>query len=251
MEMLIDKYNARQIQFWDPIFPLGEKHAAAFCEGVIRRGLHKKIIWNSTTRAETLTEETIKLMAKAGCKGLGFGIESGVQELLQSVGRRQDLEKIRRACTLSKKNGIVVVGAFIIGFPDETREMTQMTIDYAKSLDIHYAQFSIMIPYPGTPLYQKVKERGELLGVDEQDFVRYNQNVGLTDFEQVFVPKGRTATELKAMQKQAYVQFYLRPRQILMLLRTLTIPKIISRLPSLLAILRLAAQNIIFRLKKP
>lgn len=249
IEMIIDKYGARQIQFWDPIFPLGTKHAVAFCEEVIKRGLHKKIVWNSTTRAENLTEETINLMAKAGCRGLGFGIESGVPEMLQSVGKKQDLDDIRRTCTIAKNNGIVVAGAFIIGFPDETREMTQMTIDYAKSLDIHYAQFSIMVPYPGTPLYREVKERGELLGGDEQDFARYNQSVGLTDLEPIFVPKGRTASDLKRMQQQAYVQFYFRPRQVLMLLPTLTIPKIISRIPSFLAVLGLAIQSILFKIK--
>jgi anaerobic magnesium-protoporphyrin IX monomethyl ester cyclase len=249
MEMLIHKYGARQIQFWDPIFPQGAKHAVAFCEEVIRRGLHKKIVWNSTTRAEMLTEESIRLMARAGCRGLGFGIESGVQELLQRVGKKQGLDNIRRACTLCKKNGIVLAGAFIIGFPGETREMTRMTIEYAKSLDIHYAQFSIMVPYPGTPLYRELKDGGELLGEGEQDFARYNQSVGLTDLEPVYVPKGREAVELKRMQRQAYIEFYLRPRQVLMLLTTLTIPKIISRIPSLLAILGLAMRDIISRMK--
>lgn len=250
MEMLNERYGAKQIQFWDPIFPLGDKHAIEFCEEVINRGLHKKVVWNSTTRAEILSEEAISLMAKAGCRGLGFGIESGVKELLQSVGKKQELENIRRTCTIARKHGIVVAGAFIIGFPDETKAMTQMTIDYAKSLDIHYAQFSIMVPYPGTPLYREVKQRGELLGADEDDFARYNQSVGLTDLEPVFVPKGRTASELMQMQQQAYIQFYFRPRQVLMLLPTLSIPKIISRIPSLLAILRLVMQSILINIKK-
>ena len=245
MEMLNNKYHARQIQFWDPIFPLGYKHAIEFCNEVIRRGLHKKIVWNSTTRAEILTEEAIKLMAQAGCKGLGFGIESGVQELLLSVGKKQQLDNIRCTCKLARKHGIVVVGSFILGFPDETREMTQMTIDYARSLDIHYAQFSIMVPYPGTPLYKQLKDQGELLSEDELDFVRYNQSVGLTELEPIFVPRGRTSADLKEMHKSAYTQFYFRPRQAWMILQTLGIKQVFERIPSLLVIIKLAIRNIL------
>jgi len=187
-------------------------------------------------------------MAKAGCKGLGFGIESGVQELLLSVGKKQQLEDIRRSCKLARKYGIVVGGGFILGFPDETKEMTQMTIDYAKSLDIHYAQFSIMVPYPGTPLYKQLKDNGELLSEDEQDFARYNQNVGLTELEPIFVPKGRTSDEIKKVQKSAYVQFYFRPRQAWMILQTLSINQILERIPSLLAIIKLSTQNMISKI---
>ena len=139
MEHLVERYGARQIQFWDPIFPLGRRHAFEFCEEIIRRSLHKKICWNSTTRAESLTEDMIEIMVASGCKGIGFGIESGVPELLRSVNKKFDLEQVRKVCRMACRHGLMVLSGFILGFPGETREMTQKTIDFAKSLDLHYA----------------------------------------------------------------------------------------------------------------
>ncbi|MBN1292897.1 MAG: cobalamin-dependent protein [Candidatus Latescibacteria bacterium] len=216
MEMLVNQYDAKQIQFWDPIFPLGKTYTFEFCEKLIERGLNKKIVWNSTTYAEFLSEELITVMARSGCKGLGFGIESGVPELLKSVNKKVNFNHLREMCRIARKKNIVVAGAFILGFPGETRDMTQQTIDFAKSLDIHYAQFSIMVPYPGTPLYKELHEKGEIVDSGEDDYVRYNQSIGLTDLEPIYISKGRNWEELKAMQKQAYTQFYFRPRLFLM-----------------------------------
>ncbi len=239
MELLVSRFGARQIQFWDPVFPLGHDHAMLFCEEVMRRGLHKKIIWSSTTRAETLTEETVRTMAEAGCKGLGFGIESGVQELLESVNKKVDFDKVRRICRAARKRGIVVTGAFIIGFPGETPEMTAQTVAFAKSLDIHYAQFSIMIPYPGTPLYHDLKDKGEIPDIDDGEFIRYNQNIGMTDVEPIYIPKGRSAQELKSSQRRAYRDFYLRPRTVRMHLPHIKLTTLGQKIKSFLAIVRL------------
>ena len=243
IEMLIEKYGAKQIQLWDPIFPLGKKHTFEFCDKLIERGLHKKIVWNSTTYADLLTEEMLDAMAASGCKGLGFGIESGVTDLLKSVNKKTDLEKTREICRLATKKGIVVAGAFILGFPGETEVMSKQTIEFAKSLDIHYAQFSIMVPYPGTPLYKNLIEKGEMLSCGEDDYVRYNQSVGLTDLDPVYVPKGRTADELKASQKKAYTKFYFRPKLVWMHLPHLRIQLLGRMMKSLYAIIKLTIKE--------
>jgi radical SAM superfamily enzyme YgiQ (UPF0313 family) len=245
IELLADRYKARQIQFWDPIFPFGKKQALEFCDIVLKRGLQNKIVWNCTTRAEFLDEGVIYAMKKAGCKGIGFGIESGVPELLRSVNKKADLEKIRDICRIAYKAGIVLMAGFILGFPDETKEMTQKTIDFAKSLDLHYAQFSLMTPYPGTPLYKELKAKGEIRDLKQKDYSSLNQSIGLTKEEPVWIPKGREPDELKTMQKKAYIQFYLRPKMISMQIRHLNIHKIKGVIRSLMVILRLEIQNIL------
>ncbi len=239
MEHLVSKYDAKQIQFWDPIFPLGKKNALEFCQELRNRGLHRKIVWNSTTRAELLDQETIEAMVHSGCKGVGFGIESGVPELLKSVNKKFNFDKIRDICRIARKSGLVVSAGFIIGFPGETKKMTQQTIDFAKSLDLHYAQFSIMIPYPGTPLYHDLKEKGEIPDTDEGEFIRYNQNIGMTDVEPIYVPKGRSAQELKSSQRRAYRDFYFRPRMVRMHLPHVKLTTLGQKIKSFLAILRL------------
>jgi len=239
MELLVAEFGAKQIHFWDPIFPLGRKHALEFCKEITGRGLQKRVVWSSSTRAELLNEEIVEAMVHAGCKVLGFGLESGVPELLRSVNKKFDLGKVREVCKIARGKGLIVAASFILGFPGETKEMTQQTIDFAKSLDIHYAQFSIMVPYPGTPLFKELKEQGEILPMHENDFKRYNQSVGLTDLEPVYVPKGRDAFELKKMQRQAYKQFYLRPRMLLLHFPHIKLFKIIGLIKSLLAVLKL------------
>lgn len=251
MELLADRYGARQVQFWDPIFPLGEKHAFEFCEEVLRRNLHKRLVWNSTTRAELVTDPMLRIMAKAGCRGIGFGLESGVPGLLRSVQKKFDLEKARQACTLGRKNGLVVLASFILGFPGETPEMTQQTIDYAKSLDIHYAQFSIMVPYPGTPLYAQLMAQGLIAKDRSSDYASFNQSVGLTDIEPVFVPQGRSAQELKAAQRRAYVEFYFRPVMVWRHLPHLRPATLAGMCKSFWAVLKLFVQKATTPFRKP
>jgi hypothetical protein len=101
-----------------------------------------------------------------------------------------------------------------------------------------------MIPYPGTPLYKELQGLGEISLAHENDYVRYNQSIGLTDIEPIYTPKGRKASEVKMMQRQAYIQFYLRPRMALMHLPHLNISKITGMFRSLIAIMRLLTINL-------
>jgi anaerobic magnesium-protoporphyrin IX monomethyl ester cyclase len=243
MEMLAERYHAKQIQFWDPIFPLGKRHAQEFCQEITARSLHKRLVWNSTTRAEFLDEETIEIMVQAGCRGLGFGLESGVPEILQSVHKNLDLEKTRSTIRIAREKGLVLTGGFILGFPGETKETAQRTIDYAQSLDLHYAQFSIMVPYPGTPLFRSLQDAGEIPRVEDNDFSRYNQSVGLTDLEPIYVPEGWTSAELKNIQKRAYTEFYFRARMVWRHLPHLKLSKIIGMMKSFWALMTLLVRS--------
>jgi magnesium-protoporphyrin IX monomethyl ester (oxidative) cyclase len=162
-----------------------------------------------------------------------------VPELLRSVNKKADLDKIRAVCKLCRRYGLTIGAGFILGFPGETPAMTRQTIDYAKSLDIHYAQFNIFIPYPGTPLYDTLRARGELvISESDSDFISFNQNVGLTENELIYVPPGRTSGELKRWQRRAYREFYLRPKAVWLLLPTIRASNILRMLKSVLAVLK-------------
>lgn len=161
------------------------------------------------------------------------------QNYLKVFKKKADLNKVREICRFARRKGIVISGAFIIGFPDETKEMSKRTIDYALNLDIHYAQFSIMIPYPGTPMYKKLEEKGYITDGEDKDFVRYNQSVGLTDLDPVYVPNGRDAAELKALQKMAYTKFYFRLKLLLMHLPHLRPLMVFKKFKSFFAIIML------------
>lgn len=247
MEMLHEVHGARQVQFVDPMFPLSPKHGIEFAEEILRRGLQKRLVWNISTRADILNAEMVEAMAKAGCRGIVFGIETDVPELLKTVNKKFDIAKVREGCRLCRKAGMVVSAGFILGFPGETRAMSQRTIDFAKSLDIHYAQFSVLVPYPGTPLYNELMAAGKIDPKRERDYAAFNQNVGNTDHDPVFVPEGRTAAELKALQRNAYHQFYLRPKTAWMHLPHVTPQRIGGLVRGFMALASIKARDALRR----
>ena len=99
-------------------------------------------------------------MKKAGCWIIFLGIESASQKILNQIGKKISISQIRRAVKTLKDAGIQILGSFILGFPNETLRSAEKTIAFAKRLDLDYAQFSILTPYPGTPLYDYTDKQG-------------------------------------------------------------------------------------------
>ena len=161
--------------------------------------------WTCETRVDRVDKETLKLMARAGCWKIGYGVESGNQELLNTIKKGITLDQARQAVKWTKDSGIEVGLSFMLALPGETPEKARQTIEFAKELDPDYSQFCITTPYPGTELYEKAKEYGTLI----QDFSAY------TIWNPVFVPKGyRGQDEVLKMQRGAFRAFYYRPSYI-------------------------------------
>lgn len=214
MEYLVKRYSVRQIGFVDQLFPFVKDHAIGVCNEIIRRGLQKKVIWVSETRVDTVDKETLKSMKQAGCRRVMYGIESGVQYLLDSINKGFKLEDAERAVRESKEVGLETVGFFMIGLPNETREMTRQTIEFAKKLDLDFAKFAITIPLPGSELYEsKVKKDGNYT----RSWDKFSTLEPKSD-DVVYVPEGMTREELIKMMQKAIFEFYVRPRIIFNLL---------------------------------
>ena len=212
MEELIEKYGAREIFFLDDIFTLNRKWAEAVCDEIIARGINKKVEWSCSTRVNTVDPEILAHMRKAGCWQIHYGMESGSQRLLNYIKKGITLEQSRNAATWSRQAGLEVRAYFMIGLPTETREETQQTIDFAKEVKPDYAKFSLTTPYPGTPLFDMANERGEIKSLS---WSTYKTLGGFTDDERPYIPKGRTSSDLKYMEKKAYREFYIRPSYVL------------------------------------
>jgi len=112
---------------------------------------------------------------------------------------------------MMKKVGIKVRGTFLLGIPTETEEETLQTINFAKKLNLDFAKFNMITPYPGTELYEMAKKRGL---VEDDTWSRLIPGIGFSEAEPVFVPEGRDPKELKAKQQRAARTFYFRPRPI-------------------------------------
>jgi radical SAM superfamily enzyme YgiQ (UPF0313 family) len=216
MEELIDKYGAKEIIFRDDTFTVNKKLIADLCNEMLRRGINKKISWMCMTRVNLVDEKLLRLMKKAGCWSIHFGVESGTQRLLDLIQKGITIAQIRTAFRLTRKVGIQTKAFFMLGLPTETVEESLATIRFAREIDPDGVQFTITVPYPGTKLYELAKNDGTLKSFKWEDYQTW---AGWTNKHLVYLANNRNEEELKALQKKALIDFYLRPTIIFRLLK--------------------------------
>jgi anaerobic magnesium-protoporphyrin IX monomethyl ester cyclase len=207
---LHERYGARQIGFMDPVFPLHKKVLHQFCEEVMRRGLHKEVVWVSETRVDRVDRESLRIMRASGCRRLLLGIESGVDMLLENVNKTFDTEQVRRAVSLCREEGIETIGLFMIGLPGETEEMTKQTVDFASSLELDFAKFAITVPFPGSQLFEDLSREGRLDTSDWGDWTTFQPDPKRLPY----VPRSVSNEFLLKAQKDGTRKFYLRPKMV-------------------------------------
>lgn len=210
IERDVNVYGVKQVGFMDPIFPMGPRHAIDFSREMIKRGLNEKVVWLSELRTDVVDREALVWMKKSGCRRLVFGIESGVDALLDNVHKRNNAERSRQTIRWCREVGITTVGLFMIGLPDETPAQTQATIDYACSLELDFAKFAITVPFPGSEMYTQMVKDGKLNRRDWENYTTFNP-----DQERiVIVSEVQSPAQLLDSLRRATLQFYLRPRMI-------------------------------------
>jgi len=201
---VMERYGAREISFWDDTMTINRNWMMEFCNMILRKGID--ITWTCYGHVNTVTREVLFKMKEAGCFNIFYGYESGNQGLLDNIAKGVTLDRIREVNRWTKEAGIEVRASFMLGLPGETPDLARKTIDFAIELDPDYAQFSLTTPYPGTDLYKKAKDYGDL----KEDFSEYH------GWNAVFLPSGyKDRDELLTMEKEAMRRFYFRPRYIL------------------------------------
>ena len=207
IEKCYNKYKVKEIDFFDPEFTINKKHVIGICKEIKRRGIN--IAWSCRSRVDTVDNEMLKEMSKAGCYRIYYGIESGVPSILKTLKKGTNLEIIRKNIALTKKNNIMTFGYFMIGSPGETKETIKRTVKFAKELNLDYAQFSKVSTLPGTELYKMLKPQ---LGYD------YWQKFILNEKNRITLPRYRCSLseeEIEEEVRKAYMQFYFRPVQLM------------------------------------
>ena len=204
VELLYEKYNYRALSFVDDNFTLNPGRAIKISEMIIAKGWD--VIWAAMSRVDTIVKnpDMVRTMARAGFRWTFIGFESGNQEALDGYGKKALLKDALGAMEVLRENGVEVTGAFILGAPDETRDMMKQTINFAKRLNPRRAQFSILTPYPGSKLYDDVGHR--LLTKDWDSYSGMHPTMELDH-----VSYG----EMRRLQFTAYSSFYGRPTKAL------------------------------------
>lgn len=165
IRMLIDEYDIQHIEFEDDNLTLDPVRAEEIFDGIMN--LEKKITWSTPNgiRIDTLNKDLLTKMKKTGCSSLALSIESGDPEILKIMNKQLDLKKVEEVVRICGNLGINTNGIFIVGYPGETAESFQKTVEYIKRLrqsGLISVSASIAKAYPGTRL-RKMCEENNLL----------------------------------------------------------------------------------------
>ncbi len=180
MEFLQARYGMNGFFFHDDTFVLDRKRVLDLCNLIKERKLN--LVWGCNGRVNLMTKELLQAMYGAGCREIAYGIESGNQQMLDSLKKNITLEQTRDTIRWTKDAGIRANGYFMIGLPGETKNAIRQTISFAEELDLDFYGFSLVTPLPGTELYYAALEKGliqtDVTSLKDWDF---NVNANLTE----------------------------------------------------------------------
>jgi radical SAM superfamily enzyme YgiQ (UPF0313 family) len=208
-------HGLRHVVFRDPIFTTRKDRVKEICEGIVREKLDLE--WQCETAVKTLDRPLVEAMAKAGCKHISLGVESGNVEvqknhcgskLLDGKKTAIDLAKCEEVFQACRDNGIETRAFCMIGFPEETPAMVEETFDLVERCDPDQVQFCAVTAYPGTPLYKMVR------GEKELDYAE------MTGFRALEGNEFMTAEAIEAKIREGYRRFYRRPKRLVREMRS-------------------------------
>lgn len=207
------RWLVRHVVFRDPIFTTRKDRIHAICDGMIADKL--ELEWQCETAVKTVDRALLEKMARAGCKHISFGVESG-NELIQTKhcgsklldGKKQvDRARIVEVFDACREFGIETRAFCMVGFPEETPAMVEQTFDLVEACDPDQVQFCAVTAYPGTPLYKMLR------GTREFDFAQ------MTGFQALEGNEHMSAAAIEAKIKEGYRRFYRRPKRLVRELR--------------------------------
>ena len=197
LEWLRDVHGAEAFSFYDDTLTLNKERGYRIFEQMQKRRVD--LPWNCQTRTDQVSKEVLIKMKRAGCQFVSFGVESGSPQLLKAMGKGTTVEQNENAVRWAKEAGLVVAVSVIIGYPMETVETLKETFDFIDRVRPNMVYLCTAAPYPGTALYELVKDLGWKMS---EDWSRYDT----ADFayENPFL-----STEyMKKMRKEFFDRFY-------------------------------------------
>lgn len=174
VENLVENYQVKEIMDDSGSFPAGD-WLREFCEEIIKRGYQNKIRINCNMRFNSgLTQKDYNLMGRAGFRFILYGLESANQTTLDRLDKNLKVEQIEPALRMAKKAGLWPHVTVMVGYPWEKEGEVDKTICFVKDLFkkglVNTMQATIVIPYPGTPLFAECKRNKWLKTLDWNEY---------------------------------------------------------------------------------
>jgi len=200
MRHLQDTYGVRHIMFVDDLFLASRVRVTELCNLILESGL--KMTWTCTARVDTVKSDLLKLMKRAGCWEISFGLETGSDELLKKMDKMARVESSTQAVTWTAEAGIRTKGLFMLGYPGENLETIQMTKDFIRRIPMEIMNLTKFTPYPGSPIYR------DLYGTN----IRDDHWEKMNGMNFVWAPEGMSIEELDRHYQEVLSGFYRRPK---------------------------------------
>lgn len=207
IEWLISKYGMKEIFFDDDTLNTSTERVIELCKEMDKRNV--KILWGCSARVDRVTEEMLGWMKKTGCRLICYGAESASQNTLNKIQKGITTEQIKNAVRLTKKAKITVHANFMVGFPWESRQDIEDTINFAIGLKPDSVQFSLVFPHPGSKLYYDAKEQGYFYDGVIGNWHLFDMTSG------PILKTGVPREELADIVSRAHARFFLRPGFVL------------------------------------
>ncbi|MBZ0253516.1 MAG: B12-binding domain-containing radical SAM protein, partial [Candidatus Methylomirabilis sp.] len=153
MRHVYDVYGVREFHIVDDIFNWDPDRAGAIMDAIVEAGMDVKIAFPNGVRADRMTPELVRKFARAGTYAMSVAVETASPRLQGVIEKHNDLDKVRRTINEAYKAGIIVKGFFMLGFPTETPEEIEATIDFAVKSRCLISGFFTVVPFPGSTLY--------------------------------------------------------------------------------------------------
>lgn len=191
--------GVRHIIFYDDLFTVKRKRVVELCEAFLAEGFD--FTWSCNSHPNLLDPPTLRLMKRAGCWQIAYGIESGSQRILDVVKREVRLPRMRETLRMTRDAGIRAKGYLMIGHPTETLETLEETAEFLRVVELDLCQVTKFTPYPGTPAYPTIRDHGTF----DEEWERMNA------MNFVFIPRGLSEETLETYFHRLYSIFYSRP----------------------------------------
>jgi anaerobic magnesium-protoporphyrin IX monomethyl ester cyclase len=228
IEELVYKYKVRDIAFMDDTFMINKKRVSLIANEIKERNLDISFV--ASSRVDMVNNDLLFKLKNSGMKTIYFGVESGSQRILNLMKKGINLKQAESAVKSAKNVDLEVLTSYILGYPGETENDINKTIDFSIKLEPDYCQYSILTPFPGTPIYHDLKNKNL---INTENWEKYTVMKPILKYEEL----GLTRKMIERKLAQAYLKFYTRPKYIMKhrhmlkfmietLLRSFIIPKI-------------------------
>ncbi|AJF61842.1 TPA: radical SAM protein [Candidatus Woesearchaeota archaeon] len=198
MEYCVKKLGFKSVYFDDDTFNIGKKRMLELADELKKRNWNTP--WAFMGRSDIVDEEILVRLKEVGLAAVKYGVESGVQEIVDAAEKNLNLKVATRNMQLTKKLGIKMHLTFTLGLPGETRETINQTVNYALFIDPESVQFSIMTPFPGTKFYDMLKKQGMIVN---ENFSNYDGNT-----MSVIRTETLSSEDLTRAQRYAYSRWH-------------------------------------------